>query len=125
MYSLRILPNQERTLLRELRISSLFCHTSPGLRFDSPAELPRQPLRRISRLQRKRTRRQHFTRLLRMRSRLRRPSRVRLPTPQEPIRHDTENLNDLAKNLAPLPAQSHLSRLPSRHCHPHRGHIRR
>ena len=88
--SQRFRTDQKRTLLRELRTIRIFRYISPSLRFDNPAALPRQPLRRVSRLHRKRTPRQHSTRLLQMRRRLRRPSRVRLPTPQEPIRHDTE-----------------------------------
>ena len=79
--SQRFRTDQKRTLLRELRTIRIFRYTSPSLRFDNPAALPRQPLRRVSRLHRKRTPRQHSTRLLQMRRRLRRPSRVRLPTP--------------------------------------------
>ncbi len=88
--SQRLHTNQNRTLLRKLRTCGFFRHSPHGLRLNRSTTLSRQSLRRVSRLHRKRPRRRHSTRILRMRRRLRRPSRVRLPAPQTPIWYGPE-----------------------------------
>ena len=88
--SQRLQTNQKRKLLRKLRTSRFFRHSPPGLRLNRSATLSRQSLRRVSRFHRKRPRRRHSTCILRMRRRLRRPSRVRLPAPQKPIWYGPE-----------------------------------